>query len=57
MVTVTTTPLNAGTQIRALLQRPLNEKVVVLLPIGYPADVVCVPNIKRKPIEDIIRIY
>ncbi|KAH7730653.1 SUP-18 protein [Aphelenchoides avenae] len=57
LVTVTTTPLNAGVQIRDLLQRPANEKVILLLPIGYPADDAHVPDIKRKPIEEIIRLY
>uniref|UniRef100_A0A915DHU3 Nitroreductase domain-containing protein n=1 Tax=Ditylenchus dipsaci TaxID=166011 RepID=A0A915DHU3_9BILA len=57
LVTVTTTPLNAGGQIRELLQRPVNEKVVLLLPVGHPAEDAHVPNIRRKPIEEIIRIY
>jgi iodotyrosine deiodinase len=57
LTTVVTTPLNAGTQIRDLLQRPKNEKVVLLLPVGYPADNTHVPDIKRKPIEEIIRLY
>ncbi|KAI1726180.1 nitroreductase family domain-containing protein [Ditylenchus destructor] len=57
LVTVVTTPLNAGSQIREMLQRPVNEKVSLLLPIGYPAENVHVPDIKRKPVEEIIRIY
>uniref|UniRef100_A0AC34GY88 Nitroreductase domain-containing protein n=1 Tax=Panagrolaimus sp. ES5 TaxID=591445 RepID=A0AC34GY88_9BILA len=31
--------------------------VVLLLPVGYPADNTHVPDIKRKPIEEIIRLY
>uniref|UniRef100_A0A7E4V8M2 Nitroreductase domain-containing protein n=1 Tax=Panagrellus redivivus TaxID=6233 RepID=A0A7E4V8M2_PANRE len=57
LVTVTTTPLNAGGQIRELLQRPVNEKVVLLLPVGYPAENTHVPDIRRKKIEEIIRLY
>lgn len=34
LVTVTTTPMNAGLQIRKLLGRPANEKVLLLLPVG-----------------------
>ncbi|KAL3084614.1 hypothetical protein niasHS_009124 [Heterodera schachtii] len=57
LVTVVTTPLNAGAAIREILQRPINEKVSLLLPLGYPAEECYVPDIQRKPIEDIMRIY
>ncbi|KAE9554774.1 hypothetical protein FO519_002035 [Halicephalobus sp. NKZ332] len=57
LVTVVTTPLNAGGQIRELLQRPQNEKVVMLLPVGYPMESTLVPDIRRKPIEEIMRIF
>lgn len=53
LCSVTTTPLNAGPQLRALLHRPENEKVLVLLPISYPADNATVPNLHRKPLDDI----
>lgn len=54
LVTVTTTPMNAGTKLRHLLNRPENEKVQLLLPIGYAADDATVPNFQRKPLEDIM---
>ena len=54
LVTVTTTPLNAGVALRELLGRPSNEKVMLLLPLGYPAHDATVPDIKRKPLEDIL---
>jgi len=57
LVTVTTTPLNSGVGIRELLRRPVNEKVLLLLPVGYPDEEACVPDIKRKPVEEIMRIY
>uniref|UniRef100_A0A914I7H1 Nitroreductase domain-containing protein n=1 Tax=Globodera rostochiensis TaxID=31243 RepID=A0A914I7H1_GLORO len=57
LVTVVTTPLNAGAAIREILQRPINEKVSLLLPLGYPTDECYVPDIQRKQIEDIMRIY
>ena len=33
------TPLNCGPALRRLLGRPENEKLVMLLPLGYPAQV------------------
>ena len=54
LVTVTTTPLNAGVQLRELLGRPSSEKVMVLLPVGYPANDATVPDITRKQIDDIM---
>ena len=54
LVTVTTTPMNAGGQIRELLGRPENEKVMLLLPVGYPVDDVTVPGVTRKPLEKIL---
>ncbi len=40
-----------------LLNRPINEKPFLLIPIGYPADHVMVPDIKRKSIEKVIVNY
>ena len=54
LVTVATTPLNAGIALRELLGRPNNEKVMLLLPVGYPAADATVPDISRKPLEDIL---
>lgn len=54
LVTVTTTPLNAGVALRELLGRPCNEKVMLLLPVGYPSHHATVPDIKRKSLEDIL---
>ena len=31
-----------------------NEKVMLLLPVGYPAEDAKVPDIKRKPLEQIM---
>nr|XP_046229591.1 iodotyrosine deiodinase 1 [Scatophagus argus] len=53
LVTVTSTPLNCGPQLRLLLKRPANEKLLMLLPVGYPATDATVPDLKRKPLEDI----
>ena len=39
--------------LREILNRPSNERPFVLIPIGYPAENVTVPNIKRKPLDQI----
>ncbi|XP_036624397.1 iodotyrosine deiodinase 1 isoform X3 [Trichosurus vulpecula] len=54
LVTVTTTPLNCGPRLRTLLDRPVNEKLLMLLPVGYPRKDATVPNLKRKPLEEIM---
>ena len=36
-----------------LLQRPRNEKPFMILVVGYPAEGVLIPDIKKKPLEDI----
>lgn len=36
-----------------ILNRPANEKPFILFPIGYPASDATVPNIQRKPLEEI----
>lgn len=40
--------------LQEILGRPKNEKPFVLIPIGYPAEDAKVPDIKRKPLEDIM---
>ncbi|XP_058057353.1 iodotyrosine deiodinase isoform X1 [Anopheles bellator] len=52
-----TTPLNCGPALRNLLERPPNEKLLVLLPVGYPAEDCTVPDLHRKPLDDIIARY
>ncbi|CAJ1078240.1 hypothetical protein NQZ68_005305 [Xyrichtys novacula] len=54
LVTVTSTPLNCGPQLRVLLKRPANEKLLMLLPVGYPATDATVPDLERKPLDDIM---
>ena len=46
--------MNAGPRLRKLLGRPVNEKVLLLLPLGYPAENATVPDFKRKSLEDIM---
>ena len=40
--------MNAGPRLRDLLGRKINEKLIMLLPIGYPDSNAMVPDIKRK---------
>ncbi|XP_004404126.1 PREDICTED: iodotyrosine dehalogenase 1 [Odobenus rosmarus divergens] len=54
LVTVTTTPLNCGPRLKALLGRPTNEKLLMLLPVGYPSKEATVPNLTRKPLDQIM---
>ncbi|XP_006872133.1 PREDICTED: iodotyrosine dehalogenase 1 [Chrysochloris asiatica] len=54
LVTVTTTPLNCGPRLRVLLDRPTNEKLLMLLPVGYPSKEATVPDLRRKPLDQIM---
>lgn len=54
LVTVTTTPLNCGPRLRMLLGRPSHEKLLVLLPVGYPSRGATVPDLKRKTLDQIM---
>lgn len=57
LVTLTSTPMNSGPALRKLLERPAQEKLMLLLPCGYPSDSATVPDISRKPLEEISAIY
>lgn len=52
-----TTPLNCGLALRMLLGRAENEKLLLLLPVGYAADNCVVPDLKRKNLEEIMQLY
>ena len=54
---LTTTPLNCGPALRTLLNRPVNEKLLVLLPVGYSTDDCEVPSLQRKSVEEIMEVY
>jgi iodotyrosine deiodinase len=53
-LTHTPSPMNFLTK---LLNRPVNEKPFLLIPVGYPADHVMVPDIQRKKKEEVIVYY
>ena len=37
-----------------ILNRPAHERPYLLIPIGYPAEDCTVPDIQRKPLEDVL---
>ena len=39
--------------LQEILQRPENEKPFLLIPVGYPAEQVMVPDIQRKKLDEI----
>ena len=53
-LTHTPSPMNFLTK---LLERPSNERAFLLLPVGYASGNVYVPDIKRKNIEQIMKLY
>lgn len=53
-LTHTPSPMNFLTR---LLDRPDNEKAYLLIPVGYPAEDATVPNIKRKPLAQVMTKY
>ncbi len=41
--------------LREILNRPENEKPFLLIPVGYPADDCTVPDIPKKPVDQVIQ--
>ncbi|MFL5959450.1 MAG: nitroreductase family protein [Gaiellaceae bacterium] len=39
--------------LRELLDRPANERPFALIPVGYPSEQAVVPDLERKPLEQI----
>ena len=52
LATLTHTPSPMGFLAR-ILERPKNEKPFLLIPVGYPAPGCRVPDLTRKPLDDI----
>jgi iodotyrosine deiodinase len=53
-LTHTPSPMNF---LEKLLERPSNERAFLHIPVGYPAEQAKVPDIHRKPLEDITVFY
>jgi iodotyrosine deiodinase len=56
LVTLTHTP-SPMKFLEQILERPSNERAFLLLPVGYEAKEVYVPNNKRKPLEEVAVFY
>ena len=56
LVTLTHTP-SPMKFLTKILDRPSNERAFLLLPIGFPKQPAYVPDIHRKPLEDISVFY
>ena len=55
LVTLTHTPAPMGF-LEKILNRPKNEKAVLLIPVGYPALDAEVPQLTKKPFGDVCNI-
>ncbi|NDJ36850.1 MAG: nitroreductase family protein [Chloroflexi bacterium] len=53
LVTLTHTP-SPMAFLRTICDRPENERPVVLIPVGYPARDAQVPDISRKPLDEVL---
>jgi len=40
-----------------ILERPDNERAFLLLPVGFIAEKTYVPNIRRKPLKEVMKVY
>ena len=56
LVTLTHTP-SPMNFLSKILGRPENERPFLLLPVGYPEEEVYVPNITRKPLDEVGTFY
>jgi iodotyrosine deiodinase len=52
LVTLTHTPSPMGF-LGELLERPANEKAMLVMPVGYPAPDARVPDIQRKTLDQV----
>jgi iodotyrosine deiodinase len=53
LATLTHTPSPMGF-LRELLRRPVNERAFLVIPVGYPAAAATVPDLHRKPLDEIL---
>ncbi len=53
LATLTHTP-SPMTFLTALLGRPANERPFILFPVGYPAEDCVVPDLTRKPLDEVM---
>jgi iodotyrosine deiodinase len=53
LATLTHTP-SPMAFLRDILDRPVNERPYVLIPVGYPAEGCTVPDLERKPLNEVL---
>jgi len=53
-LTHTPSPMNF---LASILHRPENERAFLLIPVGFPAAGAMVPDLKRKPLEEVMVKY
>lgn len=53
-LTHTPSPMNF---LQKILDRPENERPFLLIPVGYPAEDAVVPDLQRKPLEQVAVFY
>lgn len=53
LATLTHTPSPMGF-LREILGRPKNEKTYLLIPVGYPAPDCRVPDLRKKPLDEVL---
>ncbi len=53
-LTHTPSPMNF---LQKILNRPENERPFLLIPVGYPAEDAVVPDLQRKPLEQVAVFY
>lgn len=53
LATLTHTPSPMGF-LREILERPVNEKPYLLIPVGYPAEGATVPRIRKKELAEVL---
>ena len=56
LVTLTHTP-SPMRFLEKILERPSNERAFLLLPVGYAAEETYVPNIERKQLDEVMKLY
>jgi len=56
LVTLTHTP-SPMRFLEQILKSPSNERAFLVLPVGYEAEKAYVPDIKRKPLDEVMKVY
>ena len=56
LVTLTHTP-SPMNFLQKILKRPENEKCILLIPVGYPADEIMIPDLERKTLKEVMHLY